>query len=100
VGIYELNGFSARLAYNWRSSFVDSYNNGGGNFEPPTVRVKPMGELDFSGYYTVSENLTVTLDAANLLNYKYQDYFGNSYVFPRDTRQYDRTVILGVRFRL
>ena len=100
VGIYELNGFSARLAYNWRSSFVDSYSNGGGLYEPTTVIAKPVGQLDFSGYYDVTKDFTVTVDAANLLNYKYQDYFGNSYVFPRDTRRYDRTFLVGVRFRL
>ena len=46
----------------------------------------------------MDEHFTATLDATNLLNSDYQDYFGNP-EFPRDTRRFDQTVALGIRFR-
>jgi hypothetical protein len=41
----------------------------------------------------------VTLDATNLTQEDYQDYFYNETLYPRDTRAYDRTIELGVRYR-
>ena len=99
VAMYERDRVSVTLAYNWRSSFVDSYNNGAGVLEPPTVYVKPIGDLDFDASYKLDRNIVLTLAARNLLNYTFQSYFGNAYLFPQDTRQYDRMIMAGVRFR-
>jgi len=97
VAIYEKYGLSARLAYNWRSSFVDTYNNA--SAAPPTVNVAPLAFLDFSASYQLSKALTVTVDATNLLDRKYHDQFGTAGTTPRDTRAYDRTFGAGLRFR-
>lgn len=99
VAMYERHRVSLTLAYNWRSSFVDSYNNGAGLLEPPTVYVKPIGDLDFSGSYKLTRHIMLTLEARNLLNYTRHSYFGNSYLFPQDTRRYDRTIVVGFRAR-
>lgn len=99
VAMYERRRISLTLSYNWRSSFVDSYNNGAGLLEPPTVIVKPIGDLDFSGSYRLTSHIMLTLDAQNLLNYTFQSYFGNAYLFPQDTRRYDRTIVAGFRVR-
>lgn len=97
VAMYEKYGFSARLAYNWRSKFTDSFQSGD---QPSPVRVKPLGFLDFSASYDVTPNVTVTIDATNLLDTEYQDRFEDGEAsIPRDTRQYDRTFGAGVRFR-
>jgi iron complex outermembrane receptor protein len=104
VAIYEKYGLSARLAYNWRSSFVDSYNSGG--VQASTIVASPTGQLDFSGSYAVTDWITLTFDATNLLDRTYHDRFkglnsltGAYSNSPRDTRTYDRTYEFGARFK-
>lgn len=104
VLIYEKYGFSARLAYNWRSSYVDSYNSGG--VQASTILARPVARLDFSGSYAPNDWLTLTVDATNILDDVYQDRFdglnsvtGRAYDTPRDTRTYDRTLQIGARVR-
>ncbi len=101
VGIYEKAAFSARLGYNWRGKFVDTFNGPNAPGSPlRTISVKPTKSLDFSASYEFMKGLTITFDVTNLLNNKYQDYFGpDSSLYPRDTRYYDRTYSLGVRYR-
>ncbi|WP_310596216.1 MULTISPECIES: TonB-dependent receptor [unclassified Sphingomonas] len=96
VAIYEKYGFSARLAYNWRSKYIDSYSQAlaGGK-----IVVSPVKFLDFSASYAVNNVITLTVDATNLLNETYHDNFGTTGFEPRDTRQYDRTFGGGVRFK-
>jgi iron complex outermembrane recepter protein len=104
VAIYEKFGISARLAYNWRSSYVDSYNSGGS--QASTIVVSPTGQLDFSASYDLTRRVTLTFNATNLTNRVYHDSFeglnssGQYSSTPRDTRTYDRTVEFGVRFKL
>ncbi|HWA91445.1 MAG TPA: TonB-dependent receptor [Rhizomicrobium sp.] len=98
VGIYEKGPYSLRVAYNWR----DGFNVGpapGGGMQPGTIFAKSQPWLDLSASYQMNDRFTVTVDATNLLNSNYQDYFGNP-MFPRDTRRFDQTVSIGVRFRL
>lgn len=104
VAIYEKYGLSARLAYNWRSSFVDSYNSGGS--QASTVVASPTGQLDFSGSYALTPWVTLTFDATNLTDRTYHDRFkglnsltGTFTDTPRDTRTYDRTFEFGARFK-
>ena len=104
VAIYEKYGITGRLAYNWRSSYVDSYNSGG--VQGSTILADPVSRLDFSGSYSPTQWLTLTVDVTNILDDVYQDRFTglNSvskvyYNSPRDTRTYDRTVQLGARIK-
>jgi TonB-dependent receptor len=103
IAIYEKYGLSSRLAYNWRSSFVDSYNAGG--VQANTVVAAPTGQLDFSGSYALTEWATLTVDATNITNRTYHDRFkglngaGVYSSTPRDTRTYDRTFEIGARFK-
>ncbi|HEU0066037.1 MAG TPA: TonB-dependent receptor [Sphingomonas sp.] len=96
VGIYEKYGFSARLAYNWRSKYTDSYSAA---FAGGKIVAASIGFLDLSASYALNDNITLTVDATNLLNTTYHDNFGNTSYQPRDTRQYDRTFGGGVRFK-
>ena len=96
VAIYEKYGLSARLAYNWRSSYTDSYS---AVVPDGRIVVKPLSFLDFSVSYAINDVITLTADATNLLNEKYQDSFGESGITPRDTRLFDRTFGAGVRVR-
>jgi TonB-dependent receptor len=103
IGIYEKYGLSARLAYNWRSKYIESYNQSGA--QPPAVVVKDASQMDFSLGYDVSKQLTLSFDATNLLDRPVYNYFGSqssqdASLYPRDVRSNDRTFSLGARVRL
>ena len=97
IGIYEKGLLSSRLAYNWRDKYIDSFNQPG--IQPTTVWVQPRGQLDFSASYDFTKNLSVTVDATNILKGKYKDNFGDLPMFSRDVRNYDRTYGVGVRYK-
>lgn len=102
VGIYEKGPVSFRVAYNWRSGFNEGPAPGGGQ-NPGTIYAKSQPWLDLSASYKYTDNLTFTLDATNLLNSDFQDSFGNGAlgaVYPRDTRFFDQTISLGLRYKL
>jgi TonB-dependent receptor len=98
VLMYEKYGFSARLAYNYRSRFIDF-------FTQPTVagnhdEIEPANQLDLSVGYDVNPYTTVVLSATNLTGQDLHQYWGDGNTRPRDIRYQDRTVGLGVRFKL
>ncbi len=95
--IYEKGRFSSRLAYTWRGTYIDSYNQPG--FQPQTVWVEPTKQLDFSASYDLTKQISLTFDATNILASKYHDRFGPSAMFSRDERNYDTTYAVGARFR-
>lgn len=79
VGMYEKDGFSARLAYTWRSEYLITW--GGNGFDPDfnfgdsgkarlPVYNDDYGQLDASISYTFLDNYTVTAEATNLLKEK------------------------------
>jgi TonB-dependent receptor len=99
VGLYEHGPLSARLAYNWRDKFLDVRNIAAGY----DLHVDATKQLDGQISYRINDRFTATLEGVNLLDTHFKDFFvdpnnpqltGN---FPRDTRRYDRTIILGVR---
>jgi len=96
VLIYETGAFSSRLAYTWRGTYIDSYNQPG--FQPNTVYVEPTKTLDFSASYAITKQCTITFDATNILASKYHDHFGPTPMFNRDVRNYDRTIAIGFRY--
>jgi iron complex outermembrane receptor protein len=97
VGLYEKYGISGRLAYNWRSKFVQVYNDTG---DGKDLIASPMSSLDGSLGYKINESTTVTLTGTNLLNFKYTDYWSTKALYPRDTRRYDRSVGLFVNWKI
>ncbi|MFZ2989866.1 TonB-dependent receptor [Ideonella sp.] len=96
VGLYEKNGWYGRLAYNWRSKFVAESNYRATGLD---LVVDPLRWLDASIGYNFSPNLTVGLDANNILDQDYHDYHGEPNQ-PRDVRRYDRTFGLSLRWKL
>ncbi|MDV3459379.1 TonB-dependent receptor [Sphingomonas sp. HF-S4] len=102
VALYEKPQFSARLAYNYRSSFVNYYS-----LEPldPTthaVKERGRGQLDFSTSITPIPNITLAFDIANLLGNPLQrdrqyNTAGDSYA--RQILYLERSYSLGIRFR-
>lgn len=100
VGIYERGPFSLRLAYNWRGKYVDTFNGPNSPLSGlRTITAKDTDQLDFSASYELRKGLLITLDATNLLDSEYQDYFADPNLYPRDTRKYDRRVEVGLRYR-
>ena len=83
AGIYEKYGISARVAYNYRSSFLSSILAGG--FTPVgggatqsfifPVMTKGYGWLDASLSYDVTPHITLTVDGQNLLRTQIQQYY-------------------------
>jgi len=102
IALYEKPFFSARLAYNYRSKFVNYYS-----LEPldPTTHAvieKGRGQVDFATSVTPFPNVTIAFDIVNLLGNPLQRYrqyntAGDSYT--RQVIYLERTYSLGVRFR-
>jgi TonB-dependent receptor len=95
--LYEKYGLSGRLAYNWRSKFTDSYDNGGPGYD---LIVAPMSQLDANLTYHVTPKFSMILEATNLLDFRYHDYWNDPNIYPRDTRRYDRTFTVGMSWGL
>jgi len=61
--IFEKYGVSARLAWNWRGSFL-SNNSRGGSRNP--VFVKAYNQLDLNISYDITKNISVSFEGINL----------------------------------
>jgi iron complex outermembrane recepter protein len=66
---YEKEGIQARLAYNWRSKFLQYPDDWGG----PSW-ISDYGQLDASFSYDITPKLTVFTEASNLSNERYWGY--------------------------
>lgn len=101
VGLYERGPWSARLAYNWRSKFVDTFNYRTlqAPVGPLDLVVDPIKTADASISYKITDNIGITLDVENLTDRTYHDYHGIP-SNPRDVRRYDRVVGLTLRMKL
>lgn len=75
IGMYEYGAWSARVAYNWRSSFHSGTTSvvGLGAFQATT---RAYGWLDASLRWRVTDRVTWSLDGGNLLGTLRRSYFG------------------------
>ncbi len=101
--LYELDKVSARLAYNWRSEYYLSFDEAGAQ-PGSSVVVEESDSLDMAINYDFNDELTFSVEATNLTDSVYGDYFGgdsgaDEYLYPRDTYARERTYSVGVRFR-
>lgn len=93
--IYDKNGLSARLAYNWRDKFLSGINRQGSRNPEFTA---PFGQLDMNISYDITKNVAVTLEGINLLEESVRTY-------ARDkselwfAQELDRRFMLGARFK-
>ncbi len=65
VAIYEKEGFSARLAYNWRDQFLNQVNRPVGSTRNPEY-VDEVEQIDLNVSYTFDSGLSIAFDAINL----------------------------------
>lgn len=93
TGYYEDDAFSARLSYNYRSSFFINFD-----------RASPLNQastasLDSSISYNINDNITLSFDAINLTNEKIEQYSGTRNR-PRAIYDNGRQFYFGVRVRM
>ncbi|MDG2522592.1 TonB-dependent receptor [Caulobacter segnis] len=93
--IYDKNGISARIAYNWRARYLSATNRGDGR---NPVFVAPFGQLDFNISYDVTDKLAISFEGINLTRESLRTYARDSnqlfYAQELDTRY-----LLGARYR-
>jgi TonB-dependent receptor len=83
VGLYEKFGISARIAYNWRSSYLaDSAGNGTGGVP---IYNRAYGQLDASLTFNFTPKVALTIDAINLTRARYDSY----QYYPQNPRNYE-----------
>jgi TonB-dependent receptor len=102
IALYEKPQFSARLAYNYRSEFVNFYSLEALDPIAHAVKEKGRGQLDFSTSITPIPNITIAFDIVNLLGNPLQrsrQYNTNGDSYARQILYLERSYSLGVRFR-
>lgn len=97
VGMYEKGPWSVRLAYDWRSKFLQSITNASGVGIVPTMS-KGFGQLAAAVNYDITPHLTLTVEGTNLTRAIHQTYVG-SLMSPAATYQDDRQLLAGIRFK-
>ncbi|HEY8157219.1 MAG TPA: TonB-dependent receptor [Methylobacter sp.] len=75
VGMYEKGPFSARVAYNWRDTFLSGVTNVVGVGALP-IYTSGYGWLDASVGYRINEHFSFTIEGMNLLNTLRRSYYG------------------------
>ncbi|MDQ9094240.1 TonB-dependent receptor, partial [Pseudoalteromonas haloplanktis] len=76
IGYYENDGFSFRLAYNWKD---DSYLKGDNSYLGVQPRVqKATGRLDLVTSYKFTKNFSGYLRGYNLTDEQRYEYWGNN----------------------
>lgn len=94
IGYYEKYGITARVAYNWRSSFYDDRSS-----TNQASFAEPYGQLDASLGYDVTPKLSINVEAINILNeaeIRYQEIRERLLGY----RVNDRRLLLGVRWKM
>ncbi|GLR72613.1 TonB-dependent receptor [Agaribacter marinus] len=71
IGFYESGPFQARLAYNWRSDYVNCATCSR-NRQP--VQTEAYGQFDASASYDINENISVFVEAVNLTDEDRRQY--------------------------
>lgn len=71
---YENSGFNARLAYNWRSKFVDSISLAGRDLD---IYWDKRGQLDFTTSYQINERFQIYGEASNLTDSRQNRFAGS-----------------------
>jgi TonB-dependent receptor len=100
IGMYELDPVSIRVAYTWRSSFLNSLYTGlGGGVGDVPIKQAGFGWLDASLTYNINEHFSAYLQGQNLLNTMQYTYYQYTYA-PANYYLNDRQFILGVRYKM
>jgi TonB-dependent receptor len=100
VGFYDKNGFQARVAVNWRGSYLLGLGQAqGGTFGAEPVYVDKQVQVDASASYDITRQFTVFGEVTNINNSNFSTH-GRFSDQPLDVWNYGRRYTAGVRFRL
>ena len=69
--MYEKYGFSARLAYNWRDTFLSGTNQGGSRSPQFT---EDYGQFDMSISYDINDHIQVQFEGINMTGEDHREY--------------------------
>jgi outer membrane receptor protein involved in Fe transport len=69
--MYEKYGVSARLAYNWRDTFLNGTNQGGSRSPQFT---EAYGQIDMSISYDINDHIQVQFEGINLTGEDHREY--------------------------
>lgn len=94
--LYDSARFSARIAYNFRSSYRLSADSNNPAYSPYTAATK---RLDAAINWTPVPFMTLSLEGTNLLKNDVYRYFGKENLLPLGVRTLARTVQSSIRFR-
>jgi len=95
--LYGKGPTSGRGAYNRRTHFLDTPNFENSGFD---LIADDTAQMDASLSYKIGDKLTFTLEGVNLLDTEFKDYFTDKNLYPRDTRRYDRQILVGFRWKM
>jgi TonB-dependent receptor len=98
IGLYEKGPVSARVAYNYRSKYLSGVFAGGTLGTLPVYR-KGYGWLDASLNVDITRQLSVTLEASNILRTR-ENQFYDALTRPGNQSIDDRQFLAGIRFKL
>lgn len=96
VLFYQKYGFSARIAYNYRSSYLLG-------FTQPTIQgilnvMHPPHMVDASVQYAFNKHLVGVIGATNIFGAKARSYYGDVKIRPDAIQFFDTTIDAGLRF--
>lgn len=94
MALYEKGPISGRVAYSWRSSYLDQTTGSGANGIPQYA--KPYASLDASISYDITDHIAVSFDGVNLNNRMNVLYIGTQGA-PLQYQLNDRRYGLSVR---
>ncbi|MEO1309960.1 MAG: TonB-dependent receptor [Pseudomonadota bacterium] len=87
AGYYEIGGFSARLAYNYRDEFLDEPGDDDGT---DNIFTDEQGRLDLAVRYRFENGIRLSFDALNLTEEFNYDYFDRTDRLRR--REFESTI--------
>ena len=90
---YDNGRFDARVAYAWRSDFLEAFS---GAFGIPRFE-ESRGQLDVSANYAIFDNLVLQFQALNLTQSQ-RVQTTSQFRAPNNVRQLDRRFLFGVRY--
>ena len=102
VAFYDKNGFEARLAANWRDTYLNCFcqsQSGGTQFGAEPVFVEGSWSLDGSVGYDFTDNLTAYFEVNNILGAIYRTR-GRYTDQPLDFVDYGRHFTVGVHYKM
>jgi len=100
VAFYDKHGIQARVAVNWRDTYLSGLGQGqGGTYGAEPVYVDAQTQIDASASYDVTKQITVFVEGTNLNNSNFSTHgrFKNQTL---DIFNYGRRYVFGARFHL